>query len=525
MASTEVPAADFKDLFLNLRAAFTPFELPTVEQVIQAITTAFARDERLTVLPNRGSGLGLYRVVLSRPVADPTSHVAWFPGSTDAGISVAFEENRPASREARSDRRPGTLVTFVQATLGALAGIKNEAFDAAMGAFGEVVKPTQPQNIRGQKVMNGNRYCVVDRGDKTIPGTIKVLDINTQKMVPVHLQYKGQQSWCRRCDAYHIGLCEYLKKFYAARDARKVVQIRMKVVSDSTLRLAETVGLRGDVLCISGGGVGHLANAVRDDPAMPEMGVVAVIKGGNDYIGAKYECGNDFVFTVDKSVEKLKGIFGVTPDKSFTILYPQDDAAEHAQPPDSALQGRYLERKLCSLVSPTVAVVPIPVHEVDTDGRGHPTMKGTMTILKGLDERLPEDLFFSAELATSRCPYVGVQGMYRFGCRTCAAKGERYPAPLEICSSCRTEMATYDRASKWAIFVTSLAVTPPGGPPSPSGVESLPGRGYPEFSHGLLCVATAKRDLDISVDVMPALKRVVTAATTPLAENNSDGGA
>ena len=108
MASTEVPVTEFKDLFLNLRAAFTPFELLTVEQVVQAVTTAFAGDERLSVLPYRGSGLGLYRVVLSRPVADPTSYVARFPGSTDAGISVAFEKNRPASREARSDRRPGT---------------------------------------------------------------------------------------------------------------------------------------------------------------------------------------------------------------------------------------------------------------------------------------------------------------------------------------------------------------------------------------------------------------------------------
>ena len=107
-------------------------------------------------------------------MTNPTSQVACFPGSTDARISIAFEENRPASREAWPDRRPGTLVTFVQATL---AGVKNQAFDAAMGAAGEVVKPTQPQNIRGQKVMNGNRYCVIDLGDKTILDTIKVLDI------------------------------------------------------------------------------------------------------------------------------------------------------------------------------------------------------------------------------------------------------------------------------------------------------------------------------------------------------------
>ena len=78
---------------------------------------------------------------------------------------------------------------------------------------------------------------------------------------------------------------------------------------------------------------------------------------------------------------------------------------------------------------------------------------------------------------------------------------------------------------KWDTFVASLVGTPPGGPPSPSGVGSLPGGGYPEFKQGLQCTAAAKRDLNVSVDVTPALKRVDTADATPLAENNSDGGA
>ena len=42
--------------------------------------------------------------------------MAWFPRSTDIGISVVFEENRPVSRAAQPDRQPGKLVTFVQAT-------------------------------------------------------------------------------------------------------------------------------------------------------------------------------------------------------------------------------------------------------------------------------------------------------------------------------------------------------------------------------------------------------------------------
>ena len=158
--------------------------------------------------------------------------------------------------------------------------------------------------------------------------------------------------------------------------------------------------------------------------------------------------------------------------------------------------------------------MPIPVHEVDTDGRGHPIekgtmtiLKGTMTILKGLKERLSEDLFFSAKLATSRRPYAGVQGVYRFDCRTSAVKREKYPAPLEICSSCRAEMAAYDGAAKWVIFVASLAVTPPG-----------------EFVQGLVCAVHAKRNLNISIDVAPTSKWATIADTTPSLESNSDGG-
>ena len=163
--------------------------------------------------------------------------------------------------------------------------------------------------------------------------------------------------------------------------------------SDSTLRLAETVGLRADVLCMSGGGVGHLANAVRDDPAMSEMGMVTVITGGNDYIGAKYENNNEFVFNVDNSVEKLKGIFwGDTGQVLFPFYILEDDAAERALPPDSGAVGRDTSSRSYARSRPLrLAVVPILVHEVDTDGRGHPTVEGTMTILKGLSKRLPED--------------------------------------------------------------------------------------------------------------------------------------
>ena len=78
----------------------------------------------------------------------------------------------------------------------------------------------------------------------------------------------------------HVGPCPFLQAFYAATDARSKEQIDLKVVSDSSLRLAEQVSLRADVLCMSGGGLGHLVTVLRDDPMLKERKGIALATGG-----------------------------------------------------------------------------------------------------------------------------------------------------------------------------------------------------------------------------------------------------
>ena len=58
--------------------------------------------------------------------------------------------------------------------------------------------------------------------------------------------------------------------------------INKKLVCDSTLRLANEVGLRADIVCMSGGGVGHLANILRDDPGLTDKPEGTILTGGND---------------------------------------------------------------------------------------------------------------------------------------------------------------------------------------------------------------------------------------------------
>ena len=75
---------------------------------------------------------------------------------------------------------------------------------------------------------------------------------------------------------------------------REKEKIDMKLLSDSNLRHAEQVGLRADVLCMSGAEIGHLANALRDDPKITDHGAAGVVLGGNDIANSESAPGAEF---------------------------------------------------------------------------------------------------------------------------------------------------------------------------------------------------------------------------------------
>ena len=65
--------------------------------------------------------------------------------------------------------------------------------------------------------------------------------------------------------------------FFAAKEARAKDPIHVKALSDSTLRRAERIDLQADILCMSGAGVGHLADALRDDSQIEDKGEIAMV--------------------------------------------------------------------------------------------------------------------------------------------------------------------------------------------------------------------------------------------------------
>ena len=107
-----------------------------------------------------------------------------------------------------------------------------------------------------------------------------VMNPANQRLTPIQTRYKGQKWRCGQCGIDHVGGCKKLKEFYAAKDVRDQEKIDMKILSDSTLRQAEQVGFRADVLCMTRAGVWHLANALQDDAKIMGREAVGLSSGG-----------------------------------------------------------------------------------------------------------------------------------------------------------------------------------------------------------------------------------------------------
>ena len=58
----------------SLRAHFTPFSLPPIEEVVAALHNTFPNEPGMIVQPLRGRGQGLFKVTLTSPIEDVRTH-------------------------------------------------------------------------------------------------------------------------------------------------------------------------------------------------------------------------------------------------------------------------------------------------------------------------------------------------------------------------------------------------------------------------------------------------------------------
>ena len=335
------------------------------------------------------------------------------------------DTNTPGGPSFRPGRREGTLITIYGAFRIENRTIDNEKFDEAFEALNvEIIKPSLPQLRKGTSTLNNNRYLVVEKLDgkddlkKRIGSRIKV------EGKSFNIVYDGLQKHCWTCMKTHGRDCPIKARNDFLRQQRKVSNKR-KIYSTSSLRHANQLALNTDVACMSGGGLGHIVNAIHHDEKHDEIIIAA---GTNDLM----QTGDlsEFVFTVEKSVEKLRAI---TEEVSTSLVLPSIPLPT----PQLKAKFKFFEETVRRVEKLNV------IKPVDIEHAGiHPTENGTKTILKLVDDSFGNEIIVNGaeEADLTRRRYQQVQSLYKVGCKAC----DSLDLTPNLCVTCQQASTTTD---------------------------------------------------------------------------------
>ena len=202
-------------------------------------------------------------------------------------------------------------------------------------------------------------------------------------LLHVTLGYKGKPRFCPRCQQTHGGQCPELEAFNAARDLRKQQKISEMMLSDSTLRQADQTGLSTDVICMSGGRLGHLTHALQDAPQCKDVNQVIVVAVQNDIIrdGESLEVFTDII---TQSLATMQQVWYHKPLTLVQPLVPQDSNPLRKQ------KAEFYHQLCTSQTIDTTSqlkYLPIDSSTIEMDGI-HPTLDGTRQLLEAIDQHL-----------------------------------------------------------------------------------------------------------------------------------------
>ena len=191
---------------------------------------------------------------------------------------------------------------------------------------------------------------------------------------------------------------------------------------------------------MSGGTIGEVGNAVRDDKATNGLSAnkseIIVLAGKNNI---KQVDGTNAMakaaYAIDKGIEKIINSLDETQQVNFVNVMPE---AEDVTPHQNIISD-YMEMSLNSISTSNskVEVTHIPGGNIEKDTSGHPTEQGTLTILKALTEDYP-DLILNEKFCTSKQFYRGVDSVYKYGCYICDRNGD-YSQFKGFCDVCEEE--------------------------------------------------------------------------------------
>ena len=419
---------------INCRNYMSSFDFPSVEAVISQLDVLTCE---YVVESLQRHKTGIFHVHVERDVNVNDLPVLKFKKRTRFSSEIVEVEVPSTKVPTNPGRRKGTLITILKCALTREhKKLENKLFDDAFKDIGSLEKQTCYQFYRETSNLNGNRYLVVNVDDlKKIPSSITINEFT------FYTRFKGQTWKCGRCWKEHVGGCPEIKAFYEAREKRKELEIKSQLVSDSTLRLVEQVGLKADVLCVPGGGLGDLANAIVDQNSEKEQ--LVVIGGINDVVNANLNTNSEFAFVVDKGLEKLDFITKENEKCSLTLISPVVPFEGLQSVVQEDRYSLLIERlKHYSEANPKLKLAHLDLGSIKFHDALHPDEEGSEDVLRQL-HKMCGDLIWNEDHLLHSKHYGGVEKAQRWGCKACWAEGL---FPLGLCDKCSTAMANYDPA-------------------------------------------------------------------------------
>ena len=417
VVSAPVKAKKFWLQFSTLRK---PFCLPTYAEVALAGQMHF-QQEGMKCIPIRIISETCYKFELLEEV-ESEGHSLSF-NDFDVPLSVWQQRQNMQKKE-------GLLLTLRRAGMGDLEAVPSEAFDAAIQHLKlNLLVSTKFQRVKDTRVLNGNRFCVVETPTnvKQIPESIPVVDPNTKVSYQVLVNFRGQERFCYGCNEMHVGECPKVKERrekYAVRDAFKK-DINTKLYSDSTLRCADVLGLRCEILCMSGGGLGQVIQAAIDDPVEHEK--IVIFGGANDKKYENFPATDVYAHNVDMALLKLGEHALEKENKTFYLVQQAPIAPQETAHGDAVIRDLYLARRMKELAENHNNIETVMIG-YDADHTGHPTLPGTQAILEKLNavEITSNPLIWDHPSISTDKPYSKIQSVFRYGCNGCDRYGKDF---------------------------------------------------------------------------------------------------
>ena len=433
-------------LMLRFSRTCRPFKLPSYPMIAFEASNHF-EDPLCNVVPGREGSEKTYRIELTKYVPKHGNYLTFVVEGVKYNVDLEpFVDYREGgNRGRRGDRRENNLLLTFQ-------GAGQMDFDSVpMTYFDDIIQKdldlvlerlTEKQKVYGTQVFNGNRFCVVRRPKELakIPEFIPVPHptMGTQK---IYIRYSGRLYNCGRCNKQHTGRCPELQEFYQAKEERermeKEKEIETKIISDSTLRNADQLGLRADIMTMSGGGLGQIVQAARDDPDTQDKTSLIILGGTNDVKNASYENEAEFAENVNNTVTKITEFASGEPNKKFVYINSHPRYMEvDAKTPELSIIQKARETYLHKTLKDNIKRFPdldIPIKNVeiidvsyDIDDTGHPTIDGTREILEKINDCVEQEkkIIWNSKFITSEDKYKRVQSIFRYGCNHCDGFGQ-----------------------------------------------------------------------------------------------------